>query len=140
LFSILGIGVDVLRGFAYVLIFISALSIFIALYNSLKERQYDLAIMRTMGASRLRLLISVMLEGTILTAIGTLLGLLLGHSAVYAFSMAFDQSQKVGLTAFTMYSEEYFLVTASLLLGVICSVVPALQAYRVNIHNILAGG
>ena len=140
LFSILVIGIDVLEGFAYILIFISALSIFIALYNSLKERQYDLAIMRTMGASRLRLLISVMLEGTILTAIGTILGLLLGHSAVYAFSMAFDGSQKFGLTAFTLYSEEYFLVAASLLLGVVCSVVPAVQAYRVNIHNVLAGG
>jgi putative ABC transport system permease protein len=40
LFSILGVGVDILMGFAYVLIIISALSIFIALYNSLKERRY----------------------------------------------------------------------------------------------------
>jgi putative ABC transport system permease protein len=39
LFTILGIGVDILMGLAYVLILISALSIFIALYNSLKERR-----------------------------------------------------------------------------------------------------
>ncbi len=49
LFSILGVGVEILTGFAYVLILISGLSIFIALYNSLKERRYDMAIMRSMG-------------------------------------------------------------------------------------------
>jgi putative ABC transport system permease protein len=38
LFSILGVGVDILTGFAYVLIFISALSVFIALYNSSKRK------------------------------------------------------------------------------------------------------
>jgi putative ABC transport system permease protein len=63
LFSILGVGVELMTGFAYVLIFISALSIFIALYNSLKERQYDLAIMRSMGASRTKLFVITQLEG-----------------------------------------------------------------------------
>ena len=57
LFSILGVGMDVLMGFAYVLILISALSIFIALYNSSKQRRYDLAIMRSMGASGLNFLL-----------------------------------------------------------------------------------
>jgi putative ABC transport system permease protein len=65
LFSIMGVGIDVLTGFAYVLIFISALSIFIALYNSLKERRYDLAIMRSMGASRSRLVVAILMEGSI---------------------------------------------------------------------------
>src|SRR5690606_18702246 len=63
LFSILGVGVDILMAFAYVLIFISALSIFIALYNSLKERRYDLAIMRSMGATRLKLVVTILTEG-----------------------------------------------------------------------------
>src|SRR6185436_2529910 len=62
LFSILGVGVEVLMSFAYVLILISGLSIFIALYNSLKERRYDLAIMRSMGASRTKLFVIILLE------------------------------------------------------------------------------
>ena len=44
LFSIVGVGVEVVQGFAVVIIFIAALSIFIALYSALKERSYDLAI------------------------------------------------------------------------------------------------
>jgi len=43
LFSIIGVGTDVLRGFALVLVFSAALSVFIALYNALEERRYDLS-------------------------------------------------------------------------------------------------
>jgi putative ABC transport system permease protein len=139
LFAILGVGVSVLQGFAYVLIFISALSIFIALYNSLKERQYDLAIMRSMGASRSKLLISILLEGTAFTCMGSILGLTLGHVALFVFTQFLSESQRVGLSAFVFYPEEAFLLAGSLLLGIICSLIPAVQAYKTDIHKVLAG-
>jgi len=139
LFSILGVGMDVLMGFAYVLIFISALSIFIALYNSLKERQYDLAIMRSMGASRAKLFISIILEGGTLTLLGSVGGLLLGHSVMLLFTMLVPQSEVSGVSAFTFYPEELVIVAGSLLLGVVCSLLPAWQAYRTDIHRVLAG-
>ncbi|MFZ6001412.1 MAG: ABC transporter permease [Bacteroidota bacterium] len=139
LFSILGVGVSVLRGFAYVLIFISALSIFIALYNSLKERQYDLAIMRSMGASRSKLLFSIMMEGSALTLLGSVLGLALGHGALHTFTLFLNESQRAGLSAYVFYVEELFLLAASLLLGIVCSLIPAIQAYKTDIHKVLAG-
>lgn len=138
LFSLLGVGVDVLMGFAYVLIFISALSIFIALYNSLKERQYDLAIMRSMGASRGKLFVSVIMEGATMTLIGSLLGILLGHGVLLAFTQLVEESQKTGMSAFVFYTDEYVIVGGSILLGIICSLLPAWQAYRTDIHKVLA--
>jgi putative ABC transport system permease protein len=139
LFSILGVGVDVLMGFAYVLIFISGLSIFIALYNSLKERQYDLAIMRSMGASRSKLFFSVILEGGILTVMGSFIGILLGHSVLFAFTQWISESQRAGVSAFVFYPEEIGIIAGSLFLGVFCSLLPAWQAYRTDIHKVLAG-
>ncbi len=139
LFSILGVGVEALTGFAYVLILISALSIFIALYNSLKERQYDLAIMRAMGASRTKLLIATQLEGVTLTVLGSLIGLALGHIVLYAFTLLVAESQKTGLSAFVFYKEELYLFIGSLVLGMLCSLIPSFQAYRTNIHKVLAG-
>lgn len=56
LFELLGVGISLLQGLAFVLIAIAGLGIFIALYNSLKERKYDLAILRAIGASRNQLL------------------------------------------------------------------------------------
>src|SRR5690606_24356671 len=52
LFSLLGIGIDSLQVLAYVIMLMAALSVFISLYNALKNRKYDLAIMRTLGASQ----------------------------------------------------------------------------------------
>ena len=139
LFSILGVGVQALNGFAYVLIFISALSIFIALYNSLKERKYDLAIMRSMGASRTKLVVATQLEGITLTLFGSLIGMALGHGVLYLFTAFVAESQKTGISATIFYKEELFLFGGSLLLGIICSLIPSFQAYRTDIHKVLAG-
>jgi len=139
LFSILGVGVDALMGFAYLLIFISALSIFIALYNSLKERQYDLAIMRSMGASRGKLFAATLLEGTLLTLLGSIMGLVLGHLAILIFTVVLEDSQKMAITTYVFYPEEAFLLIGSLVLGGICSLIPSFQAYRTDIHKVLAG-
>lgn len=139
LFSILGVGVEAMTGFAYVLIFISALSIFIALYNSLKERQYDLAIMRSMGASKSKLFIATLMEGITLTVCGSVIGLALGHGVLYLFITMIEQSQKAGISAFIFYVEEVYLFLGSFVLGILCSIIPAIQAYRTDIHKVLAG-
>jgi putative ABC transport system permease protein len=139
LFSILGIGVDILMAFAYVLVLVSALSIFIALYNSLKERKYDLAILRSMGASRGRLFFSVLLEGTLLTFIGSVIGLLMAHGVVWILSIMLPAISKTGLSGFIFYPEEWIILAASLLLGVFCALLPAIQAYRTDISRVLSG-
>lgn len=139
LFSILGIGVNILMGFAYVLILISGVSIFIALYNSLKERQYDLAIMRTMGAGRIMLFSTLLLEGTALTLSGSSIGAGLGHIALFVFTTAVSESRQAGLNALTFYSEEWVVLAGSLFLGIVCSLIPAIQASRTDIHKVLAG-
>ena len=139
LFSILGVGVEALMGFSYVLIFISALSIFIALYNSLKERQYDLAIMRSMGASKGKLFTATILEGTTLTLLGSLLGLMLGHGVLYLFTVIVEESGRAGISASIFYKEELYLLIGSVVLGITCSLIPAWQAYRTDIHKVLAG-
>ena len=139
LFSILGVGVEILMAFAYVLIIISGLSIFIALYNSLKERRYDMAIMRSMGATRSILFISILFEGGVLTLLGSVLGLILGHGVLIFLSTMVEETQKAGITGFVFYLQEWVILGGSLVLGLLCSFLPAVQAYRVDISKILSG-
>ncbi|HEY0652603.1 MAG TPA: ABC transporter permease [Chryseosolibacter sp.] len=139
LFSILGVGVDILKAFAYVLIFISGLSIFIALYNSLKERRYDMAIMRSMGASRGKLVTSILMEGGILTLLGSVIGLAMGHGALMLMGNLVEETQKAGITGLVFYPEEWIILVGSLLLGLLCAIIPAIQAYRTDISKVLAG-
>ncbi|MGH8734320.1 MAG: ABC transporter permease, partial [Burkholderiales bacterium] len=79
LFRIVGVGVEALRAFAVVLILAAGLSVFIALYTALEERRYDLAVMRTLGASPGKLFGLLMTEGIVLSLAGALIGLVLGH-------------------------------------------------------------
>jgi putative ABC transport system permease protein len=139
LFSILGVGVDIIMAFAYVLILISALSIFIALYNSLKERRYDMAVMRSMGASRTKLFLSLLMEGGVLTLWGCVIGLLMGHGVLAGLSAAVEETQRVGITGIIFYAEEWIILVGSLLLGLLCALIPAVQAYRTDISSVLAG-
>lgn len=139
LFSILGIGESILSGFAYVLIFISGLSIFIALYNSLRERKYDLAIMRSMGAGKPVLFFSILLEGTVLTLLGCVAGVVLGHGVLVIISTFISEAQNAGISGLVFYREEWIILTGSLLLGLLCAVIPAIQAYHTDISKVLAG-
>ncbi len=138
LFSILGVGLDVVKAFAFVIVLIAGLSIFIALYNSLRERQYDLAIMRTLGASRSRLFLTITLEGCLLTIAGCIVGILLGHMVIGFTSLLIEKD--LSIDVWQLANEEILLLLSSLVFGLICSVIPAFKAYRINMHKILANG
>ena len=83
LLELVGTGIEVIRIFAYILLAMAALSIFIALYSALKKRQFDIAIMRTLGASKSKIFCLILLEGVLLSVVGALLGIILGHIATY---------------------------------------------------------
>ncbi len=133
LFELLGVGVSLLKGIAFVLIAISGLGIFIALYNSLKERKYDLAIFRVMGATRLQLVVLVFLEGLMLTGMGAVLGVLLGHSFLAALVATSDQAALATLKPWVFLNQELLILVYALLTGLIASLIPAWSAYQTSI-------
>lgn len=133
LFELLGVGISLLQGIAVVLILVSGLGIFIALYNSLKERTYDLAILRVMGASRFQLVLLVFLEGLMLTGIGAVLGIFLGHSFLAALVLQADQSAVSILQPWIFLQQELWIVGYALVTGIIASLIPAWSAYQTSI-------
>ncbi|MEQ9437524.1 MAG: FtsX-like permease family protein [Cyclobacteriaceae bacterium] len=138
LFSLIGVGVDMLQGFAYVIVVIAALSIFIALYNSLKARRYDLAVMRSLGASPGMLFTHVVLEGFIITLVGCGVGLLMGHAVLYAATQLYARPGQLGISPLQFASEELWILLVSLVIGLFASLIPAINAYRTNISEVLA--
>ena len=139
LFSLIGVGVDVVQGFAYLIIFMAGLSVFIALYNSLKERQYDLAIMRSLGASRLKLFVHITIEGILITFLGGLLGFVLGHGVIEILGRFFLDKQ-TGISGMVLLSSELYIIYISLILGLVASLIPAINAYKTDISKVLAKG
>ncbi|MNK03571.1 outer membrane-specific lipoprotein transporter subunit LolE [compost metagenome] len=137
LFSLIGVGVDTLQWFAILIMFIAAISVFVNLYNSLKERNYDLAIIRTLGASRTKLFLIIIAEGIMLTLAGTVIGIILGH-LVLEFIGSNQESSQAQLTGFVLLYNEIYLFVAGLAIGIFAAIIPAIQAYKSNISKILA--
>jgi putative ABC transport system permease protein len=140
LFGLFRVGLDAVRGFAIVLMLAAGLSTFIALYNALEERRYDLAVMRMLGASPGTLLRLVLMEGGMLAAVGTLLGLLAGHLATETIGIWLAMNRQPAISGFRLVPEEAMIAGAAILLGLIAAIIPAWRAYRRDVAATLSKG
>ena len=140
LFTVFGVGTDVIRGFALFLIAAAALGMFIALYQAMEARQYDLAIMRTLGASRGRVCGVLLLESLLLSAAGALLGVALGHALLAAISAWLPAAASLATGALMLLPSELGVVTLALAGGIIAALLPAWRAYRLDVAATLAKG
>jgi len=139
LFERLGLGIDILEAFAALVLVVAALSIFLSLFNALKERQYDLAMMRAMGGTRAKVFFLVIMESLWITVLGALLGLLLGHILVGGIAWTNEAAERLGLSGtYWLGSRELLLAALSVTLGVVSSLYPAWKAYRMDISDTLA--
>jgi len=138
LLNLVGVGVQTVQAFALVLILCAGLSVFIALYNALRERSYDLAVMRSLGASPGKLLVAILIEGMILACAGVVLGLVLGHAVTEVLGTWLHASQRVYITGWTVVPGEFLLIVAALAVGLLSALLPAVLAYRTDIAEVLA--
>jgi putative ABC transport system permease protein len=138
LFRMLGVGIDVLRAFALVLVAAAGLSIFIALYNAMEERRYDLAVMRMLGASPGKLMRLVLLEAVALALAGAVIGLGLGHLLTEVVGVMLAAAQQPSVTGAAWLDSELWLVALAAGVGLVAGLVPAWRAYRTDIATTLA--
>lgn len=139
LFSLFGIGMDALQYLAYGIMLISGISIFIALYNTLKERKYEFALMRVSGAKRSQLLTLVLIESMLLCLIGFVFGTIIGRLGLYLISASTEESYKMAFDPLEFaVKEEGILFLTTIFVGCIAALIPAIKAYRLNISKTLA--
>lgn len=140
LYANMGVGIDGLTYLAYLITFVSALSIFISLFSSLKDRKYELALMRVMGASREKVFSLILVEGLLLAILGCFLGLLLSHVGMHILAGYMKESYRYTFSGMTFLKEEYYLIGGALLLGIVAAFIPAMQASQTDISETLSQG
>ena len=138
LFKLFGFGIETLSYLAYLIILVSGFSLFINLFNSMRERKYEMALIRTLGASRFQLSSMITLESLVLTISGFVLGILFSRFGVMFVSSLMEESINYNFSSFKILNEEYWLLGLSILIGIISSLIPAIQVYKMNISKILA--
>lgn len=137
LLHMLGIGTDVLRAFAGVLLLTAGLSVFIALWSAVRERRADLALLRMLGAPPRKVAALLLCEAMWLGVVASILGLLLGQgfTAGLAWLLQLDNSLLIG----GMVWPVGLFVVPCLALGVslVSALLPTLEAYRVSVLELL---
>lgn len=137
LFALMDNGERALRLLAMIIIFVSGLSIFISLYSSLSERKYELALMRTMGASPSKVFGHIILEGLILAIMGFIIGLFISHVCMSMVGSFLKDSYRYNFEGWQFLNKEWYLLIGSLVIGFIAALIPAIQASRTDIADTL---
>jgi putative ABC transport system permease protein len=139
LFDMFGVGLNALKYLAFGIMLISGISIFIALFNTLKERKAEFALMRVNGAKRRQLLLVVLYESILLCVVGYLFGTILGRVGIVLLSKASESDFKLGFNPMEIiWEKEGLLFGLTLLVGLIAALIPAIKAYTLNISKTLA--
>lgn len=137
LLHMLGLGTDVLRAFAGVLLLTAGLSVFIALWSAVRERRADLALLRMLGAPPRKVAALLLSEALWLGLVAAVLGVLLGQActAALAWLLQLDNSLLIGGVVWPI---DLWVVPA-LALGVslVSALLPAIGAYRVSVLELL---
>ena len=139
LYSMIGIGTDAIQWLAIIIAFVSALSIFISLFRSMRERRYELALIRVMGAGRVTLFTLIILEGILLALIGFAFGMIISHGGMEVMAGYLKSGFRYSFTGMKFLQEEWILLGVSLFLGFVAAVIPAVQAAKTDINKTLSG-
>ncbi|MGB4851294.1 MAG: ABC transporter permease [Ignavibacteria bacterium] len=140
LFDIIGNINSVILVIAYLVIFTAAVSILVSIYNSMNERMREIAIMRSLGARRFLIMKIIIFEGMFLSAAGALLGCIAGHAAVFFLQEKISGLSGIKISGFVFSMFEVYLITGTVILGIIVSIIPAVKAYRTDVSKNLNSG
>lgn len=138
LFQFTGIGVKIVSWIAYIILVISCITIFISLFKMVKERAFDLALLRTYGASNFQLIKIVAYEGFTIGFLATILGILISQSGlIIVYNMIEDQYKQniVQSISYTDILETSLWVFIMIIVAISLSILPII---KMNISKILS--
>jgi putative ABC transport system permease protein len=137
LLNMLGIGTDVLRAFAGVLLLTAGLSVFIALWSAVRERRSDLALLRMLGAPPAKIAALLMGEALWLGAMAAVIGVAGGQAltALIGWMLQLDNSLLIGGLVWPVELLWVPALACGISLG--AAILPAVGAYRVSVLELL---
>ena len=138
LFKLFGFGIETISLLAYLIIIVSGISIFITLFNSMKERKYDLALIRTLGGTRIQLTMMMIFESLFLTILGFIMGVFLSRIGLLFISNFIEANLNFSLNNIIIINEEWWLFLISVMIGLVSCLIPSIQVYKMDISKILS--
>ncbi len=122
------------------IIIVAGISILVSIYNSMSERSHDIAVMRALGASRSAVMGIILVESILLSLLGGLAGVLLGHAVLGLAGPLIEAHTGIVLRFWDFNWKESLLIPGLVVFASLVGFLPALTAYRTDVGRILGGG
>ncbi len=122
------------------IIIVAGISILVSIYNSMSERSHDIAVMRALGASRTAVMGIILVESILLSLLGGLAGVLLGHAVLGIVGPIVESHTGIALRFWDFNWQESLLIPGLVVFASLVGFLPALTAYRTDVARILGGG
>jgi len=138
LYEYTSVGFQTISWIAYLILVISCVTICISLYKMVKERAFDLAILRTYGARNFQLIKMVLYEGFVIAFLAFLLGFFLikiGGSIMVHFMQFSYQQNILQELSFQEIVQIGVLIFLMIILSVSFAIYPII---KMNISTILS--
>ncbi len=137
LLSMVGVGTQVLRALAAVLVVVAGLSVFIALWSAVRERRADLAMLRMLGAPPARVAALLLCEALWLALLACALGLLAAHALAAGMGEMLMARHSLAITGWQWVPGVAWVPVLAFGVAVVAALLPALSAYRVDVTSLL---
>ncbi|MES2785144.1 MAG: ABC transporter permease [Pseudomonadota bacterium] len=137
LLRMLGVGSEVLRGMGVVLLITAVLSVFIALWNAVRERRADLAMLRMLGAPPGRIAALMLCEAWWLAVIASVLGVAAGHVLAELAGWMLQAQRSLPMTGRLWVASEAWIPVTAISIATLAALIPALSAYRIDVSPLL---
>ncbi len=132
LFDLFRVAETVLAWVGYLVLAMSSLVVFLSMYNAIRAREQSIAVIRTIGAERLSIFRIVVFETLLLTLAAALVGRLLGYGIAWGISAILTEQTAIPFAIRFLPALEPALWLATVALGLVAGLLPALHAYRIN--------
>lgn len=138
--SIVGPVRVVLMVLTILIIVVAGISILVSIYNSMSERRHDIAVMRALGASRSAVMGIILVESILLSLLGGIAGVMLGHAVLGFAGPIVEARTGIELKFWQFNWQEGLLIPGLVLFASLVGFLPALTAYRTDVGKTLGGG
>ena len=134
----IGNAADALTVIAWLVLLVAAVSITVAIYNTMNERRREIAIMRSLGARRLQILSIITGEAALLSFFGAVLGIAVCHLASFALRNVVEDMTGVYLDWTQFQWWEAWLVLGVTTIGALAGLAPAVKGSMTQVADNLA--
>ncbi len=133
LFEIIGWVDGAFLAIAVLVTVLGTMCLLVALVSALRERRRDIALLRSIGATKQTVFGLVLCESLVISLLGGLLGLVIGHGIVWLGSRYIKAETGLLFSWQHVSLADAALLPALLVVGILAGLFPAVQAYRIGV-------